>query len=105
MPHFTSETNKYGVEHHIITTSPPIHARRLPADKLAQAKAEFLQIKQAGIIQRSHSPWSSPLHMGPKPKGGWRPCGDYRRLNETINDRCPLPHIQDFISKLGASVF
>ena len=58
MPHFTSATNKHGVEHHIITTSPPVHARarRLPANKLAQAKVEFLQMEHAGIIQRSHSP-------------------------------------------------
>ena len=57
-PYFTSETNKHGVEHHIITTGPPAHARarRLSADKLAQTKAEFLQMEQAGIIQRSHSP-------------------------------------------------
>ena len=108
VPHFTSETNKHGVEHHIITTGPPVHARarRLPTDKLAQAKAEFLQMEQAGIIQRSYSPWSSPLHMVPKPNGNWRPCGDYHRLNETtVDDRYPLPHIQDFNSKLAGAKF
>ena len=111
VPHVTSETNKHGVEHHIITTNSPVHARArrlgLPTDKLAQTKAEFLQMEQAGIIQRSHSPWSSPLHMFPKLNGGWRPCADYRRLNETtVDDRYPLPHIQDLNSKLaGAKIF
>ena len=109
MPHFTSETNKRGVEHHIITTGLPVHARarRVPADKLAQAKAEFLHMEQTGTIQRFYAPWSSPLHMVPKPNGGWPPCGDYRLPNETtVNNRYPLPHIPDFKSKLaGAKVF
>ena len=64
-------------------------------------------MEQASIIQRSHSPWSSPSHMVSKPNDGWRPCGDYRGLNETtVNDRYPLPYIQDFNSKLaGAKIF
>ena len=47
------------------------------------------------------------LHMVPKNSGGWRPFGDYRRLNDvTTADRYPVPHIQDFASQLaGASIF
>ena len=76
-------------------------------EKLASAKAEFSAMEKAGIIRRSNSPWSSPLHMVKKKDGGWRPCGDYRRLNTvTIPDRYPLPNIADFSSRIaGSTVF
>ena len=42
--------------------------------------------------------------MVKKKDGGWRPCGDYRRLNNvTIPDRYPLPHIADFTSRIADS--
>ena len=60
-----------------------------------------------GIIRPSDSAWASPLHVVPKADGGWRPCGDYRRLNViTKDDRYPLPHIHSFSEKTsGATLF
>jgi hypothetical protein len=97
------------VEHHIITRGPPLKSRfcRLDGEKLAAAKAEFLKMEKQGIVRRSNSPWSSPLHMVRKSDGSWRPCGDYRRLNlVTVPDAYPLPNLLDFSERIaGCTIF
>ena len=106
---FRSPNTKHGISHHIPTTGPPPHvrARRLPPDRLADAKKAFEDMVAEGICRRSSSPYAAPLHMVRKPDGSWRPCGDYRLLNAaTTNDRYPVPHIQDFNANLdGCTVF
>jgi Reverse transcriptase (RNA-dependent DNA polymerase) len=100
---------KHSVKHVIETAGRPVSAkfRWLDPAKLAAAKEEFLKMEKDGIIRRSCSPWSSPLHMVPKKDNTWRPCGDYRRLNDvTVPDKYPVPNIQDMSSKLaGCTVF
>ncbi len=96
------------VEHHIVTRGPPLACRfrRLDGEKLAAAKKEFLQMERDGIVRRSNSPWSSPLHMVRKPDGSWRRCGDYRRLNlVTVPDSYPLPNMLDSERIAGCTIF
>ena len=63
----------HGVLHHIVTTGPPVTAkfRRLEGAKLAAAKKEFAELEKEGIVRRSDSCWSSPLHMVEKADKTW----------------------------------
>ena len=91
---------------HVIDTgdNAPTYAkvRQLSEEKYEAAKREFAELLKAGIVRPSKSPWSSPIHLVPKPTTGkWRVCGDFRHLNHlTKPDRYPIPNINSLGSKL-----
>ena len=60
-----------------------------------------------GICRRSSNLWASSLCVVLKASGGWRPCGDHRRLNAVIEaDRHAIDYIHDFAARLtGAKTF
>ena len=102
------QPSSHGMEHYISMKGLPIASkfRRLDAEKLQAAKAEFKQLEREGIVQRSTSPWASPLHMVMKKDRTW-PSGDFRRLNlVTEPDTYPLPNMLDFSARVaGCKVF
>jgi hypothetical protein len=98
----------HGVQHVIRTVEQPASAkfRRLDPTRLAAAKAEFQAMLNEGVIRRSSSQWSSPLHMVRKKDGSWRPCGVYRQLNlQTVEDKYPLPNMADLAARLDGCHF
>lgn len=96
--------------HNINTTDEePIYTKsyRLPQVHKEEVKQQIKKMLEDGIIRNSTSPWSSPIWIVPKkldasgvPK--WRLVIDYRKLNlKTIQDRFPIPNIDDLLDKLG----
>ena len=108
-PAFTIKQPSHGVKHHIPTLCPPIQSRvrKLAPDKLQVAKTEIDKLVELGVCRRGKSEWASPLMVAPKPGGGWRVCGDYRRLNNaTPDDKYPVRTLTDFTAELaGKKVF
>ena len=62
---------------------------------------EIRQIFQAGIIEKSGSPWAAPVVLVPKKDGTHRLCGDYRHLNmETKPDPYIVLRIDELLDGL-----
>jgi hypothetical protein len=64
----------HGVQHTVEMKGRPLFAksRRLDPDKLCTVEKEFCALEKVGIVRRSNSGRSSPLHMVPKPDGSFK---------------------------------
>ena len=95
---------------HTIDTgdSPPIKqpAKRVPFALRQTVEIMVDKMLQQGVIESSHSPWSSPVVLVEKKDGSSRFCIDYRRLNAvTKMDVFPLPRIDDTLDSLAQSKY
>jgi hypothetical protein len=80
--------------------------RRVPIFKREIMDEELRKLEEQGMIERSNSPWSSPLVLVQKKDKSWRLCVDYRRLNaDTIKDTYPIPRVADDLDSLARSTW
>nr|GEZ51007.1 transposon Ty3-G Gag-Pol polyprotein [Tanacetum cinerariifolium] len=68
---------------------------------------QLKELFDKGFIRPSSSPWGAPVLFVKKKDGSFRMCIDYRELNKlTVNNRYPLPRIDDLFDQLqGSSVY
>ncbi|KAI5617023.1 hypothetical protein C0J50_23276 [Silurus asotus] len=97
------------IEHHI-ETSPGIVVRsrpyRLPEHRKNVVREELQAMLDMGVVEESHSDWSSPVVLVPKSDGSVRFCVDYRKVNAVSKfDAYPMPRIDELIDRLGAARF
>ena len=104
------DLGKTGLVEHTINTgnSRPLRQppRRVPLAFEGEEKKVIETMQKQGIIQKSTSPWASPIVLVRKKNGKVRPCIDYRRLNAvTTPDAFPLPRVQDCLDAVRGSVY
>ena len=98
------------VQHHIDTgNAKPIRQRlRLPPVNIQKdVDKEVQKLLDQGIIEKSSSPWSSPLVAVPKKDGSLRICVDFRKINTVMvnKDAYPLPKIEECINSLSGAKY
>lgn len=96
-------------EHTIKTgDAPPIkqRPRRVPLAYAEEEKKAIDELLQKGVIQKSTSPWASPIVLVRKKNGSVRPCVDYRQVNALVKpDGFPLPRIQDCLDAVAGATY
>lgn len=93
---------------HVIRTGDalPIKQRAYPVSPAVQDRMgiQLRRMLELGVIERSFSPWSSPVVLVKKKDGGDRLCVDSRKLNSvTERDSYPLPRVSEILDRLGKS--
>ena len=64
------------------------------------------ELKDAGIVEDSFSPFASPVFISEKENGDVRLCVDYRSFNKkTVKEHYPLPPLDDQLDRLKDQVF
>lgn len=91
----------------------PIYSKtyRFPEVHKLEVEKQIAEMLKSGIITRSSSPYNAPIWVVPKKLDNtgeqkWRIVVDYRKLNDvTIEDKFPIPNMEDLFSKLGNSQY
>lgn len=93
------------VEHRIKVNADtlPIKQRYYPISPAIQkiVNKELDAMIDMGVVEKSNSPWASPILLVAKKDGTYRFCVDYRQLNRvTQPDAYPLPQVSWILDRL-----
>lgn len=87
------------------TTEAPVQAKHYPIPFAIQetVRKEVEEMLQQEIIERSDSPYQSPVVVVKKKDGAMRLCIDFRQLNQVlVSDNEPIPRVDMIFAKLGS---
>src|ERR1043165_460512 len=103
-----NELGKCGIVKHRIDTgdAKPIKqkAHRASGENKKLIEEEVKKMLEKGVIEKSTSPWASPIVIVPKKNGEKRFCIDLRKINKaTKRDEHPLPRIDDMLDTFNGS--
>ena len=88
----------------------PVHVKpyRCSPEQRKELYKNVDELLDLGVIEKSRSPWSSPLMILKKPKekgGGWRVV-DFRLVNnKTKNWMYEIPRVEEYLNNLGNSCY
>ncbi|CAM5090270.1 unnamed protein product [Eretmochelys imbricata] len=87
---------------HLSRSKGDIKPYHIPEAKREEITTEVRKMLELGVIEESHSQWSSPIVLVPKLDGSLRFCNDFRKLNKVSQfDAYPIPCIDELVDQLG----
>jgi len=97
------------IEHRIqLLDDNPVRCRAYPVPHavIDEVIEEVREMERLGVIEKSDSPYSSPLLMVKKKDGRNRPVVDFRKLNKiTVFDAEPMPSIENIYGRLSSAQY
>ena len=107
LPGLPPQRVDFGIELHPGTSPISMTSHRMAPVELQELRVQLHELLDKGFIRLSTSPWGTPVLFVKKKDKTLRLCIDYRQLNRvTINNRYPLPRIDDLFDQLrGARVY
>ncbi|GJS49626.1 putative reverse transcriptase domain-containing protein [Tanacetum coccineum] len=77
---------------------------RLAPTEMQELSTQLQELSDTGFIRPSSSPWEAPILFVKKKDGSFWMCIDYHELNKlTVNNRYPLPRIDNLFDQLQGS--
>lgn len=105
----TMTVNNFYTQQIRLKDDEPVYNKqyRLPHVHKEEINRQVQTFIDNGLVEPSTSSFNSPVLIVPKKqKGKWRMCIDYRSVNKkVIQDRFPLPRIDDILDSLGRARF